>query len=239
MSALKPFLFAATMLLGVLAAKAQTAEEIVAKHIAAIGGKEKISQMKSVYMENTMEVMGNEAPSTITILDGKGFKNETDFNGQKIVSCITDKAGWSINPMAGQTTATAMTPDQVKAGQDQLYIGGPLFNYAEKGNKLELAGKESLNGVDAIKVKVTNKDNMESTYFIDPSTYYILKEIRKQTVSGQEMEVTRLFSNYQKTDYGYVMPFTTEMQMPQFTLKFTTEKVEFNKPVDESIFKGG
>lgn len=239
MSAFKPVLFAVTLLMGMSAAKAQTAEEVVAKHIEAIGGKDKISQIKSVYMENTMEVMGNEAPSTTTILNGKGFKNETDFNGQKIVSCVTDKGGWSINPMAGQTTPTAMTPEQVKAAQDQLYVGGPLFNYAEKGNKLAMGGKESVNGVDALKVKVTSKDNVESTYFIDPTSYYIIKAIRKQTISGQDMEVTMLFSNYQKTDYGYVVPFTTEMQLPQFTLKYNTKKVEINKPVDESIFKGG
>src|SRR2546425_13338282 len=129
MKTLKLALVGLTALAGI-SAKAQTADEIVAKHIEAVGGKDKISKINSIYLENSIEVMGNEAPGTTVILNGKGFKSEMDFNGQKIVQCITDKGGWTINPMAGQTSATPMPEELVKQGQDQLYIGGPLFNYA-------------------------------------------------------------------------------------------------------------
>ncbi|MEP6725911.1 MAG: hypothetical protein ABJC98_08855, partial [Bacteroidota bacterium] len=80
---------------------AQTADEIVNKHIDAIGGKDKIKQITSVYLEGTTQVMGNENPTTITILNGKGYKSESDFNGQKAIQSYTDKGGWSVNPMGG------------------------------------------------------------------------------------------------------------------------------------------
>src|SRR5215472_1556238 len=83
------------------AAPAPTADEVIQKYLAAVGGKDAISQVKSISTESSVQVMGNEAPSTTVIVDGVGYKSETEFNGMKIVTCYNDKGGWSVNPMAG------------------------------------------------------------------------------------------------------------------------------------------
>jgi hypothetical protein len=238
MKAFSFILVALTAIGSVTISQAQTAEEIVTKHIDAIGGKDKLAQINSIYQENTIEVMGNEATSKTTIVNGKGFKSEVDFGGQKIVQCITDKGGWSINPMMGQTSAEPMTEEQFNYGKEQLDIGGPLLNYAAKGHKVEFLGKEDVNGVSALKLKMTTKANVESTFFIDPSTYYVIRNVSKANLNGQEMETTVNYSDYKKTDFGFVMAYSTEVNLPQgLTVKSKTTKVEINKPVDENIFK--
>src|SRR5262245_57115610 len=132
------FLLSGIAVVVVSALQAQTADEIIARHVEAIGGKEKLSQVKSLYTEITMEVMGNQAPVVEYLLQGKGFKSETEFNGSKIIQCITDKGGWSVNPMAGATDPQAMPEEQYKASKDQIFLGGALVDYAAKGNKVEL-----------------------------------------------------------------------------------------------------
>lgn len=236
MKALKIGILAVAALVSI-SVNAQTVEEIIAKHIEAIGGKDKLSQIKSIYMETSVDVMGNQAPNTVTILDGKGYKSELDFNGQKVVQVFTDKGGWMINPLMGSTTPTPIPAEQLKGAKDQIAVAGPLFNYSEKGSKAELLGKEDVNGVNAFKIKLTNKEGFVSTYFIDPSNYYIIKAAMTQNAQGQEMETNMFFSDYKKTDFGFVVPYSIEIQLPQFTLKSTTKKVEVNKPVDENIFK--
>src|SRR5688572_6409440 len=103
MKVLSLFLLTAVISLGFHDIFGQTVDEIINKHIEAIGGKEKVASVKTLYMEGTLDLMGNQAPSITHIVHGKGYKNEVDFNGSKMVTVYTDKAGWTINPMAGQT----------------------------------------------------------------------------------------------------------------------------------------
>ena len=89
----------------------------MSKYIAAIGGKDAISQVKSMYTESSIQVMGSDNPSTTTLVDGVGYKSETDFNGTKIVQCFTDKGGWTVNPMAGANEPRAHAGRCVQRGQ--------------------------------------------------------------------------------------------------------------------------
>ena len=67
-------------------AKAQTADDIINKHIDAIGGKDKISQIQTIVIDGSMQIMGNNNPYHTSIVNGKGFKNEMEFNGSKSVA---------------------------------------------------------------------------------------------------------------------------------------------------------
>lgn len=218
--------------------RAQTADDIIAKHIEAIGGKAKLSSIKSIYVESTTEVMGNEAPTITYILNGKAYRSETDFNGQKIIQCITDKGGWAINPMTGNTKPQVIPDEQLKGSKEQLKAGGPLFDYAARGSQVELQGKDTANGVNAYKIKLTTKDSSIVTYYIDPATYYIVRTVNRVSAGGQDVETRINFSNYQKTDFGYVIAMKQELILPQgLTLNITNKKVEINKDIDPGIFE--
>ena len=225
-----------TSFLSVTALEAQTADDIIAKHIEAVGGREKLSGISSVQYENTLQIMGNDASSKIVILNGKGYRTESDFNGQKMVQVYTDKGGWAVNPMAGATEPQAMPEEQYKAGAEQIYAV-PFLDYAARGGKAELLGQEKVGDVNAYKIKLSLKDNGATTYFIDPATYYIIKTIRSAEMMGQPVDVTVNYSNFKKTDYGWVVPQDLQIDMGgQFSLTAKVNKVEVNKPVDASVF---
>lgn len=238
MKILRTTLLATTALFSAALTNAQTADEIISKHISAIGGKEKISQIRSLYTEGSMEIMGNEAQMTVYVLNGKGYKTEMDFNGQKIVNALNEKGGWMINPMLGSSDPQPIPEEQFNAGKDQLVIGGALFGYPANGDKAELAGKEKVNNADAYKIKVTTKESDATTYFIDANTFYVLKVVKTADIAGQEAEIETTFSDYKKTDYGYVLPYKIEMVLPQgFSFATNVKKVEINKEIDPRIFE--
>jgi outer membrane lipoprotein-sorting protein len=239
MKTLKLGLLAIVAMVSASSVTAQTADEIVSKHFEALGGKAKIAEIKTLHTESNFEIAGQSAPSVTTIVNGKGFRNEVDFGGQKMIQVVTDKSGWMINPMTGQSTATPLSDEQFKLAKQQIFIGGPLYNYAEKGNKVELAGREDVNGVNTYKLKMTTADKAESFYYIDPTKYYIVKQSITAEVNGEKAETITLFSDYKKTDFGYVVPYKMEIQLPQISLVSTVNKVEINKPVAETIFNQG
>jgi len=231
MKMIKILMIGATAFLAT-AAQSQTVDEIISKHVEAIGGKEKLSQVKSLYMENSVDVMGNAAPQKEYLVEGKGYKTELDFNGTSIVQCVTDKGGWMVNPMAGGTDAQAIPDAAYKSGKPQIFLGGALIDYAAKGYKAELMGKDG----GSFKIKVSGDGN-ETYYFIDPTSYYLTKSIIKSEVMGQAVDVTTTFSDFKKTDFGIVLPYAKNIDMGMFQMSQKTEKVEVNKAIDPKIFE--
>jgi hypothetical protein len=220
-----------------ISASAQTADEIISKYIQAIGGKDLLSKITSVYTESSMDVMGNQATVKTTVLNGKGMKQDMDIMGSQILTCYTDKGGWSINPMAGSTSPEDMPEKQYNSGKDQIVIGAPFINYAEKGYKAELAGTETVGNVNAYKIKFTSPDSTSAVYSFDPNTFYLVKSLQQAEMQGQMSDNEIIYSDYRQTD-GYAMPYKMDMNMAggQFSMVMTVTKVELNKPVDETVF---
>ncbi len=208
-------------------------DEIVSKHVAAIGGKDAISQVKSMVTQSSITIMGTEAPATSTVLDGVGFKNEMEFNGAKIVQCYTDKGGWTINPMAGAATPTPMPDDVYNTGKGQIFVADPLYDYAAKGSKVELTGKDG----NAYKIKLTSKENVEATYLVDATTFLITSVSTRGKMQDQDVDIATRLSDYRKADLGITLPYAIDVNLGgQFEIAIAVKKVELNKTVDPAVF---
>ena len=213
----------------------QTANEIISKYIQVIGGKDRLTKITSVYTESTIEAMGAKGIIKSTTLNGKGMRTDIEIAGYNITSCYTDKEGWSINSMMGNSSAEIMPPAQYNLGKDQIIIGGPFINYAEKGYKVELLGTDTV--VNAYKIKFTSPDSILSIYFFDTRTFYLVQATSQSVAAGQIVESTTNYSDFRQTD-GYTIPYKTELYLAVgYGNEMIVTKVELNKPVDELIFK--
>ena len=212
---------------------AQTADEIVNKHIEAIGGADAWEKVNSMVTTGTLKVQGAEIAISLTVLNGKGSRQDITFMGMNGYQIVTPTQGWKFMPFQGQKEVEPITADDLKEAQDELDVQGSLVDYKTKGHTVELLGTDDVDGVDAFKLKETLKSGKTQTIFIDPKTYYIIRVISKQKANGNEVDVTTNVSNYQKLPEGIMVPLSIGLPFGEMIIS----KVEINKPIDENIFK--
>ena len=212
---------------------AQTAEEIVAKHIEAVGGAAAWKKVNSLYYEGKMTVQGAEVNVTLTVLNGKGSRQNISVMGMTGYQIVTPTAGWNFMPFQGQTTAEPMTADELKQSADDLDVQGKLVDYKSKGHSVEYLGKDDVEGTECFKLKITSKAGNIETVFIDPKSYYIVRSVAKRTANGQESDVPTDLSNYKKLPEGIVVPFSITLPFGELVIS----KAEVNKQIDGSTFK--
>jgi len=216
---------------------AQNLDEIVAKHIAAMGGADKLSKLTGIRISAEMDIMNMKVPIITTIVQDKGFRSETTIQAMTIVQAINGNTGWVINPLTGQTKATALPEDAIKSMNAETDLTG-LYNYKQKGYTLALDGEEDLAGAKVYKVTMTLKNGVKRINYISKDTFYILKIIVQTTINGQEIKSENIQSDFRQVD-GIYYPFTSEVTtsaMPGSKMAIRISTLEVNPKIDESIF---
>jgi hypothetical protein len=233
MKMFKKLLFAG-LAFATLSVSAQTADEIVAKNIEAMGGAAKLATLTSVKMSGTMSAQGQDFPITFTTVHQKGVRIEFEIMGTSNYYVANAEKGFVFMPIAQMQEPKEMEADQYSSFVKQMNLQGAFTNYKEKGTKIELAGTEKVDGAEADKLKATNKEGKTTTYFIDKKTSRLVKTIGTgKGPDGTEMEMETTFSDYKQNEGGYWFAYSTTT--PNGPLTF--EKIETNVKVDESIFK--
>lgn len=227
-------LFVTSLLFGTV--QAQTADEVINKHIEALGGKENLMKVNSMKSEAVMNVQGMDIPVTVYQVNNKASRQEFTAMNMTGYFIARQDSGWTYMPFMGQTAPEPMPADALNVAKDQLDMFD-LLDYAAKGTKVELLGKEDVDGTEAYKLKVVTKSGNEKTMFIDTKNHYTIRQINKVSVNGQMMDAVSDFSNYQKLPEGIVVPFT--LQTAQSPSPMTFKKYEVNPVLPDSLFRPG
>lgn len=220
-------------------AAAQTVDEIVAKHIEALGGIEKLRAVKTVRMTGKMTVgPGIEAPIVMELKRPNAMRLDITVQGMVGSQAYDGTKGWNLMPFAGSKVPQEMAADEVKLAQEQADIDGPLVDYKAKGSTIELQGKEKVEGSDAYKLKVTLKNGDVRTIYIDAEHYLQIKDEAKRMIRGTEVDSETIMGDYKDVG-GLMLPHSIDSGQkgnPQ-RQKLTIEKIEINVPIDDTRFK--
>jgi hypothetical protein len=223
----------------VFAAQTQTADEIIAKHLEAMGGNawEAVKTMKMESRISVQAAPGMVIPMTMTVVNLKAARVEVSVMGMTQISCINGDKGWANNPFAGQMEAQALTSDQVMEMKGMTDLSGSLYNYKAKGYLVEYEGKEDLEGTLVHKIKIVKSPTQTEYALIDPQSWYQIKNITVSIVDGKEIANETIYSNFNQ-EGGLVFPYSIEQTNPMMGSSVTTVMaIRINEAVDEKIFE--
>ena len=152
--------FAWLLLAGLTSAAAwsQTADEIIDKHLQAIGGKDKLKAVQSERITGKMVMgQGMEAPFTMELSRPNKMRMEFTLQGMTGVQAFDGKTAWAVMPFMGKTEPEAMPSEETKKMEEQADMDGLLLDYKQHGRTVEYAGHVRKSS----QLKVTEGDLLE------------------------------------------------------------------------------
>ena len=217
---------------------AETLDEILAKNYESKGGLEKLKSIKTVQIKGKIvqAMMNMEMPLNVWYKKPNKIRMESEFQGRMVIQGYDGKIAWWIMPFLGSEDPQEMAEEQAKEVKDMAESMDPLVDYKEKGYKLELVGKEDMEGTEVYKLKMIKKDNKEEFFYLDTESGIELKSSSYVKRGENEILVETFFGDYQEVD-GIMMAFQMEVKTDnQTSVTMTFEEFKFNEKMDDALF---
>ena len=192
---------------------AQDAQSLVSKNLEARGGAAALAAIKNISFEGRtifpgdFEVTYKETRARA----GTGTADRVDFGvqGLNITQGFDGRDGWRINPLQGRKDAEKMSADEARSMADNALIEGPLLFARSDGSRVDYLGRDDFDGTLAYKLKVTQKDGDEFTYWLDPDTYLEIKVDEMRRIRGVQQTTETELGDYEKIA-GIYFPMSVE-----------------------------
>jgi hypothetical protein len=225
---------------------AQTADAILAKYYENTGGIDKWKALQGIKISAKVNQGGMEIPLDIYQLKDGRQMTVINIQGTKIMQNVFDGTtlwGHNLANMKLEKSDAEKTENFKKETSD---FPDPFLNYKTRGFKIEMVGKEKVDGTDAFKLKVTKNpvkvDGVEVEnvvfYYFD-TELYVPVMMEQEIKSGQgkgSINQTKM-SDYQDVS-GLIMPFGLSQGIKGGPLAaITVTAIEIDPKVDDAAFK--
>jgi len=231
-------IFVAAALLAPSVSAAETVDQIVARHVAARGGRPALAAVRTLRMAgHAVAGPGRRAIVRREIARPDRIRTEFEFQGTLGVYVWNGKSGWQVSPLDGQLDVQPLSPEAAALSAEQADFEGPLVDWKAKGNSVELLGRAELPGGAADELKVTLKSGVVRHVWVDGKTGLVVKTASTRKVKGHEMTFEVTYGDYRETS-GVRFPRSIEIQAPgrPERLSIVVDSVEVNPPLDDSRF---
>lgn len=208
-----------------------TPEKVVNAYLRAIGGVDKLKNIKDMTVKSEMGMQGltiNNLYKYLIVPGKPAFLMEVSMGGNVMQKIVFDGGKAVISGAAGNQTIEGEKAAELK---EQAY---PILEleYEALGIKPTLEGIEKVNNRDAYKLKVNMGDAITYSFY-DVESGLKVKSIGTQ--NGMTQEVT--FEDYRPTPFGLVYPYLSKTSMQGVPIEIKVTDVEINTGITAADLK--
>ncbi len=215
----------------------QTADELIAKNIAARGGYENLKAVQTMRLTGTMKAGDDTLPSVLELKRPNKSRWEFLIEGQAVIQAFDGKEGWALMPFTGDVSPRPMGDEERREAEQQADIDGPLVDSRQKGEQIELVGHDKTFHPDDWKLKVTLKGGEVRYVYLDPKTFLQTATVTRRRIDGVDVEVRSEVGDYRKVGellLPHSFTATARDGGPPQSIRF--DRIELNVPIDDSRF---
>lgn len=240
------FLMASSFLLpaGATSAVQATADEIIEKHLAAVGGRDALSKLTSRRGTGTLTIgtpngdltgpveLLAKAPNKVRVLISLDLTAMGMSDKMVIEQKFDGTAAWMLNSMQGDQEIKGNQLDNMRSNA----FPTPLLTYKTSGATAELMPRENLNGKSVLVILFTPKTGSPARMYFDPESFLLLRT--RATINSPEtgdLEQTSDVSDYRTVD-GIKWPFQVVNSSTMQTITIKLDKIEHNVAIDDAVF---
>jgi zinc protease len=245
MNVLSRSLVTVSLLVGIArAVPAQTPDDIIEKHLAALGGRAALEKITSRTMAGTVTLStpAGELSGPVEIIAQAPNKSRTlitldlsSFGAGRMVfdQRFNGTSGYVLDSLQGNRDISG---GQLEAMRNNSFPS-PYLNYKQAGMTVELSGKEKLGDREAYLLILKPKSGPVARQYIDAESYLPVRSVIKVDVPqiGGELEQTTELLDYRDVD-GVKVPFHIKNSSAVQTSDVVITKVEHNATLDQAQF---
>ena len=214
---------------------AQNVEDIINKHIEAHGGYDKWNKVEALKITGRFTAFSLENDFTTYKTKCGAFYSDLFLGNQRVIEGFKDNCGWTIDPWFEIYHARNINEFETNVFHQKSEFFTPFLNYKEKGHKVELLGKENVEGSDMYVLQLTRANGMSEKWFLDANTYLEFKCEANWVDFARSVPAEMYYDDFREVD-GLILPFFVERIFSIRDRITQIEKVEVNPKIDMELF---
>ena len=222
-------LVAASLAVGAAATAAEpTVDELIAKHLAARGGVERIRSVQVIRQKGRASAGGGrEALVRREIVRPARIRFEFTVQGVTSVYVADGARGFVVDPLDGRAVPEPLPEEALVEAAEQADIDGPLVDWKAKGHRVERVGRAVVDGREADELKLTLASGAVRHDFLDAKSHQLVRSVATRRFRGRSVRTTTTYGEFKKTK-GLTFPrlVTVEAEGRPNRLRVHVDEIE-------------